>query len=77
MDPDVLDVGSVPDFTSEPLGPTLEEVIELLYRVGGATGKDRLAGISIMATPHNARALHQALLYALLYALAGMVSGER
>ena len=76
VDPDVLDVGSVPDFASEPLGPTLEEVIELLYRVGGAAGKDRLAGISIMATPHDARALHQVLLYALLYALAGMVSGE-
>jgi hypothetical protein len=30
-----------------------------------------------MATPHDARALHQALVYALLYALAGMISGER
>jgi agmatinase len=76
VDPDVLDVGSVPDFASEPLGPTLEEVIELLYRVGGAAGKGGLAGISIMATPHDARALHQALLYTLLYTLAGMLSSE-
>ncbi len=72
MDPDVLDVGSIADFASEPLGPTLEEVVELLYQVGGAAGKGQLAGISIMATPHDARALHQAL----LYALAGMLSGE-
>ena len=76
VDPDVLDVGSVPDFASEPLGPTLEEITELLYRVGGAAGKGGLAGISIMATPHDTRALHHALLYVLLCALAGILYGE-
>ena len=76
VDPDVLNVGSVPDFASEPLGPTIEEVVELLYRVGSAAGKDRFGGVSIMATPHDAPALHQAQLYMLLYALAGALSSE-
>ena len=76
LDPDVLDVGSVPDFVTEPLGPTLDEVIELVYRVGRAAGRDGFGGISIMATPHEAKALHQALIYVLLYALAGVVSHD-
>ena len=76
LDPDVLDLGSVPDFGTEPLGPTLDEVIELVYRVGRAAGRDRLGGISIMATPHDAKALHQALIYVLLYTLAGVLSHD-
>ncbi len=76
LDPDVLDLGSVPDFGTEPLGPTLDEVIELVYRVGRAVGKDGFGGISIMATPHDATALHQTLVYVLLYALAGVVSHD-
>lgn len=76
LDPDVLDLGSVPDFGTEPLGPTLDEVIELVYRVGQAAGRDRFGGISIMATPHDAKALHQALIYVLLYALAGVLSHD-
>lgn len=77
LDPDVLNLGSTPDFGAEPLGPTLDEVVELLYRVGCAAGKERLGGISIMATPHEARSLHQAMIYVLLYTLAGAISGER
>ena len=76
LDPDVLDLGSVPDFGTEPLGPTLDEVIELVYRVGRAAGRDRFGGISIMALPHEAEALHQALIYVLLYALAGVLSHD-
>ncbi len=76
LDPDVLDAGSVPDFSSEPLGPTVDEVTKLVYRIGRAAGRDRFGGLSIMATPHDARALHQVLLYVMLYALAGMVSTE-
>jgi arginase family enzyme len=71
LDPDVLDLGSTPDFASEPLGPTIEEVIELSFQVGHAAGRDRFGGISFMATPHDARALHHALIYVLLYTLAG------
>ena len=77
LDPDVLNLGSTPDFGAEPLGPTLDEVVELLYRVGCAAGKERLGGISIMATPQEARSLHQAMIYVLLYTLAGAISGER
>ena len=76
LDPDVLDLGSVPDFATEPLGPSLDEVIELVYRVGRVAGKGGFGGISIMATPYEAKALHQALIYVLLYALAGVVSHD-
>ena len=76
LDPDVLNAGSVPDFGTEPLGPTADEVIELMYRVGRAAGREKFGGISIMATPHEARSLHQILVYALLYALAGVLASE-
>jgi agmatinase len=77
LDPDVLNLGSTPDFGAEPLGPTVDEVVELVYRVGRAAGRGRFGGLSIMATPYEARSLHQALMYVLLYALAGMLSSER
>ncbi len=77
VDPDVLDPASAPDFgDAEPLGPTADEVIELVYRVGRAAGRNRFGGVSIMATPHDARGLHRTLIYVLLYALAGVLSGE-
>jgi arginase family enzyme len=73
LDPDVLNLGSTPDFGAEPLGPTADEVIELAYRVGRAAGRKRFGGVSLMATPHEARSLHQTLIYVLLYALAGVL----
>jgi agmatinase len=76
LDPDVLNLGSTPDFGAEPLGPTLDEVVELVYRVGRAAGRGRFGGLSIMATPYEAQSLHQALMYVLLYALAGVLSSE-
>ncbi len=76
LDPDVLNLGSTPDFGAEPLGPTVDEVIELVYRVGHAAGRSGFGGISLMATPHEARTLHQTLMYVLLYALAGVLSSD-
>jgi guanidinopropionase len=76
LDPDVLNLGSTPDFGAEPLGPTVEEVIELVYRVGRAAGRGKFGGVSLMATPHEARSLHQTLMYVLLYALAGVLSSK-
>jgi arginase family enzyme len=76
LDPDVLNLGSTPDFVAEPLGPTLEEVVDLMYQVGRAAGRDRFGGVSIMATPHDAKALHQTLMYVLLYMLAGVLTHE-
>ena len=76
LDPDVLNLGSTPDFGAEPLGPTADEVIELVYQVGYTAGRSRFGGISLMATPYEARTLHQTLMYVLLYALAGVLSSE-
>ena len=38
--------------------------------------KGGFGGNSIMATSYEAKALHQALIYVLLYALAGVVSHD-
>src|SRR5919199_3093725 len=76
LDPDVLNLGSTPDFGAEPLGPTLDEVIELVYRVGRAAGRGKFGCVSLMATSHEARTLHQTLMYVLLYVLAGVFSSE-
>jgi hypothetical protein len=62
--------------TLEPLGPTVDELIELVYRVGRAAGRGRFGGLSIMATPYEAQSLHQTLTYVLLYALAGVLCTE-
>ena len=76
LDPDVLNLGSTPDFGAEPLGPTVDEVIELVYRVGRAAGQGKFGGVSLMAIPHQAQSLHQTLIYVLLYALAGVLSSK-
>ncbi len=77
VDPDVLNLGSNPDFGDEPLGPTADEVIETCYQIGRAAGRDRFGGLAFMATPYNAQTLHYILFYILLYTLAGVVqSGE-
>lgn len=76
LDPDVLDLSSNPDFADEPLGPTTEEVLELVYQVGRAAGRERLGGVSISALPYNAQTLHAICIYFLLYALAGALSAS-
>jgi agmatinase len=75
VDPDVLNMGSNPDFGDEPLGPTNEEVIELFYQVGRKAGRDRFGGISFGAVPFTAASLHYACYYFILYALAGVATG--
>ncbi len=77
VDPDVLDIGSNPDFATDPFGLTADEIIELAYRVGLAAGREKFGGIGFMALPYGARAIHFICLYALLYALAGVVSHNR
>jgi len=76
LDPDVFNLGSNPDFGDEPLGPTVEEVVELVYQVGRAAGRERLGGLSIMALPYDAQTLHTVCLYVLLYLLAGTLSTD-
>jgi arginase family enzyme len=76
IDPDVFDLSTNPDFADEPLGPSVEEVVELCYQVGKAAGRERFGGLSISALPYNAQTLHAILLYVLLYTLAGVVSSE-
>jgi len=76
VDPDVLNVGSNPDFGDEPLGPTNEEVIELFYRVGKHAGRERLGGISFGAVPYMATSLHYCCYYFILYTLAGVATGS-
>ena len=73
FDPDVLDLGSNPDFADEPLGPTTDEVLELALQIGRAAGRAKFGGLSISALPHDAQALHTICLYLVLYSLAGVV----
>lgn len=76
IDVDVLDIGSNPDWGDESLGPTVAEVAELLWRVGKEAGRERLAGISIMAMPYDAQTLHGICVYLVLYLFAGVLGGE-
>jgi arginase family enzyme len=74
VDPDVLTMGSNPDFGVDPLGPTPDELIELAYHVGRVAGRRKFGGLSFMALPYRAHAVHLICLYILIYALAGVVS---
>jgi arginase family enzyme len=76
VDPDVLNLGSNPDFGDEPLGPSTEEVVELVYQVGKAAGRRKFGGVAFMALPYDAQTLHYICLYTLLYALAGVAQSE-
>ena len=76
VDPDVMNLGANPDFGDEPLGPTTEEVCELLFQTGRSAGRQGLAGISFMALPHSAQTLHYICLYMLLYLLAGVATSK-
>jgi arginase family enzyme len=77
IDPDVLNLGSNPDWGDDPLGPTSDEVIELVYQTVRMAGWSRFGGLSYMATPYNAQTLQYILLYVLLYALAGLADSRR
>jgi agmatinase len=77
IDPDVLNLGANPDWGDEPLGPTSDEVIELVYQTVRAAGRERFGGLSYMATPYDAPSLQYILLYILLYALAGLAAPGR
>jgi arginase family enzyme len=77
IDPDVLNLGTNPDFGDEPMGPTNEEVIELMHQVGLQAGRDRFGGISFGAVPYTATSLHYACFYFVLYALAGVTMSMR
>lgn len=74
VDPDVLNLGSNPDFGDEPMGPTNEEVIELFYRIGRHSGRDVFGGISFGAVPFAATSLHYVCFYFILYTLAGVIN---
>ena len=76
VDPDVLNLGSNPDFGDEPLGPTTEEVVELVYQAGRAAGRRKFGGLGLMALPYDAQTLHSICIYILLYALAGVIAGQ-
>lgn len=76
VDPDVLNLGANPDWGDEPLGPTTDEVVELVFQVGRAAGRRRFGGLSFMALPFNAQTLHFVCIYILLYALAGVISSD-
>jgi len=73
IDTDVLTMGVSPDYGDEPLGITIEELLEIMYQAGLQSGRARFGGLSIMALPPNALTLHWILMYAQLYALAGLV----
>lgn len=73
IDTDVLTMGVSPDYGDEPLGLTIEELVEIMYQAGLQAGRARFGGLSIMALPPNALTLHWILMYAQLYALAGVV----
>jgi arginase family enzyme len=73
IDTDVLTMGVSPDYGDEPLGLTTEELVEIMYQAGLQAGRARLGGLSIMALPPNALTLHWIMMYAQLYALAGLV----
>ena len=77
IDPDVLNLGTNPDFGDEPMGPTNEEVIELMHQVGRHAGRERFGGISFGAVPYTATSLHYACFYFVLYALAGVVLAQK
>jgi agmatinase len=76
IDTDVLTMGVSPDYGDEPLGITTEEFLEIVYQAGLQAGRARFGGLSIMALPPNALTLHWILMYAQLYALAGLVHAE-
>jgi guanidinopropionase len=77
VDPDVLDMSVSPEFGDEPLGIYSEELCWAAYQIGKAAGRGRFKGIALTAIPFSAMTAHWIMMYALLYALAGVVHSER
>ena len=73
IDADVLDIGVCPGFGDEPLGVSVEELVEICYQAGRIAGRKRLAGISLMAIPPGATEMQWISIYTILYTLAGML----
>ena len=73
IDTDVLTMGVSPDYGDEPLGITVEELLEVVYQAGLQAGRECFGGLSIMALPPTALTLQWLLMYAQIYALAGVV----
>jgi agmatinase len=76
VDPDVLDISANPHWTDEPLGMHADEVIEVLYQLGKAAGRERFAGLSFVGVPWDAQTLHYTCLYMIVYLLAGIATSE-
>jgi agmatinase len=76
IDPDCLDLSSNPFWMDEPLGMSVDEVVELMYQVGRAAGRDRFGGMSFTDIPFQAQPLHYVYCYILVYTLAGIIRGS-
>lgn len=73
VDQNVLNMGVSLDHGDDPLGLTVEELCEIVYQAGLQGGRQRFAGLSIMAVPPGATTLHWIMAYTLLHGLAGVV----
>lgn len=76
IDPDVLDMSVSPEFGDEPLGMYPEELCWAAYQIGRAAGRERLKGIALTAIPFSAMTVHWIMMYALIYALAGVTQSD-
>jgi hypothetical protein len=74
VDIDVLDMGSNPHYADEPLGPSADELIDMVAAVVRVAGRDRFGGLSFMAVPPGAVSVHVIASYVLLHALAATVA---
>lgn len=74
VDGDVFDIGVTPDFGIEPMGPTVDEVLELMYEVGRHAGPEKFGGISLMACPADDPAFLTICVWMYMYTLAGVLA---
>src|SRR5262249_51339968 len=76
IDPDSLDMSVCPEFGDEPRGLCVEELCWACYQIGKLAGRQRFGGVALTAIPFAAMTMHWTMLYAVLYALAGVVQSE-
>lgn len=72
VDFDVLDMGCAPGL-DEPLGISVGELLHLCLEVG----KSGISGFALGWMPNAVAPLHWIAVYAILYLLAGMISGRK
>src|SRR4029079_53166 len=60
----------------EPLGPSADELIDMVAAVAAVAGRERFAGLAFMAVPPAAVSLHVIASYVLLHALAATVEPD-